>query len=141
MQPTEVASGQGNAKSFRCPYHAWVYNLDGTLRGAARPRSFPELDKTEFGLMPLDLEVWMGFIFIRFRKGGPQPSVAELLKPTEAEFGATLGSGRRKREVPPLELTEAQLKALPAPSKTAAPTLAPQPPLPASYPPLEPGAR
>jgi len=61
--------------------------------------------------------------------------------PTEAEFVATLDSGRRKREVPPLEMTEAQLKALPAPSKTAAPTLAPQPPLPASYPPLEPGAR
>ena len=45
-------------------------------QGRARPRSFPELDKNEFGLMPLDLEVWMGFIFIRFRKG-PQPSVAD----------------------------------------------------------------
>jgi phenylpropionate dioxygenase-like ring-hydroxylating dioxygenase large terminal subunit len=28
----------------------------------------------------------MGFIFIRFRKGGPQPSVAELLAPIEPEF-------------------------------------------------------
>ncbi len=68
-----------------CPFHGWVYNLDGTLRGAARPRSFPELDKTEFGLMPLDLEIWQGFIFIRFRKG-PQPSVAELMKPFEEEI-------------------------------------------------------
>ena len=58
---------------------------DGTLRGAARPRSFPELDKTEFGLMPLDLEIWMGLIFIRFRKG-PQPSVAKLMQPFEEEF-------------------------------------------------------
>ncbi|MBZ9796373.1 aromatic ring-hydroxylating oxygenase subunit alpha [Mesorhizobium sp. ES1-4] len=82
-----VADSQGNCKNaLVCPFHGWVYNLDGTLRGAARPRSFPDLDKTEFGLMPLDLEVWMGFIFIRFRDGGPQPSVAELLKPIEPEF-------------------------------------------------------
>jgi carnitine monooxygenase subunit len=23
-----------------CPFHGWVYNLDGTLRGAARPETF-----------------------------------------------------------------------------------------------------
>lgn len=50
-------------------------------RGAVRPRSFPELDKHEFGLMPLDLEIWMGFIVIRYRKG-PQPAVAELMVPS-----------------------------------------------------------
>ena len=82
-----VADTQGTCKNaLVCPFHGWVYNLDGTLRGAARPRSFPDLDKTEFGLMPIDLEIWMGFIFIRFRKDGPQPSVAELLKPIEAEL-------------------------------------------------------
>ena len=80
-----VAAEKGSCKNaLVCPFHGWVYNLDGTLRGAARPRSFPELDKTEFGLMPLDLEIWQGFIFIRFRKG-PQPSVAELMKPFEEE--------------------------------------------------------
>lgn len=81
-----VAENQGNCKNaLVCPFHGWVYNLDGTLRGAARPRTFPDLDKTEFGLMPLDLEVWMGFIFIRFRTGG-QPAVAELLKSVESEI-------------------------------------------------------
>ena len=94
-----VADSQGTCKNaLVCPFHGWVYNLDGTLRGAARPRSFPDLDKTEFGLMPLDLEIWMGFIFFRFRKG-PQPSVAELMKPVAAELaplprrrdGAVLG--------------------------------------------------
>jgi phenylpropionate dioxygenase-like ring-hydroxylating dioxygenase large terminal subunit len=82
-----VADSQGVCRNaLVCPFHGWVYNLDGTLRGAARPRSFPELDKTEFGLMPLDLEIWNGFIFIRFRKG-PQPPVAELLAPIAGEFG------------------------------------------------------
>jgi carnitine monooxygenase subunit len=82
-----VAHRQGRCKNaLVCPFHGWVYNLDGTLRGAARPRSFPELDKHEFGLVPLELEIWMGFIFVRFREG-PQPSVAELLAPIAEEFG------------------------------------------------------
>ena len=81
-----VAENQGNCKNaLVCPFHGWVYNLDGTLRGAARPRSFPELDKLEFSLRQLDLEVWMGLIFIRFRTG-PQPSVAELMQPHAAEI-------------------------------------------------------
>ena len=81
-----VADDQGNCRNaLVCPFHGWVYNLDGTLRGAARPRSFPELDKTEFGLRQLDLEIWMGFVFIRFR-AGPQPAVAELMRPHEAEL-------------------------------------------------------
>jgi carnitine monooxygenase subunit len=81
-----VADSQGTCRNaLVCPFHGWVYNLDGTLRGAARPRSFPELDKHAFGLMPLDLEIWMGFIFIRFH-AGPQPSVAELMQPVEAEI-------------------------------------------------------
>lgn len=81
-----VADERGHCKNaLICPFHGWVYNLDGTLRGAARPRSFPELDKNEFALMSLELEIWMGFIFIRFRKG-PQPPVAELMKPFAAEI-------------------------------------------------------
>jgi phenylpropionate dioxygenase-like ring-hydroxylating dioxygenase large terminal subunit len=81
-----VADSQGSCKgALVCPFHGWVYNLDGTLRGAARPQTFPELDKVEFGLKPIDLEVWMGFIFIRFRHG-PQPSVAELMGSIEAEI-------------------------------------------------------
>jgi carnitine monooxygenase subunit len=81
-----VADNQGNCKNaLVCPFHGWVYNLDGTLRGAARPRSFPDLDKTEFGLTPLETEIWNGLIFIRFRKG-PQPSVAELMAPVAEEL-------------------------------------------------------
>ncbi len=81
-----VADNQGNCKNaLVCPFHGWVYNLDGTLRGAARPRSFPDLDKEAFGLQQIETEVWMGFIFIRFRPG-PQPAVAELMKSVETEF-------------------------------------------------------
>ena len=70
-----------------CPFHGWVYNLDGTLRGAARPETFGEMDRTEFGLKPIDMEIWQGFVFLRFREG-PQPSVAELMAPFAEDFAA-----------------------------------------------------
>lgn len=83
-----AAEEHGHCKgALVCPFHGWVYNLDGTLRGAARPESFGDLDRKEFGLRPLDLEVWRGFIFIRFRSG-PQPSVATLMAPFDADFAA-----------------------------------------------------
>ena len=82
-----VADNKGTCRNaLVCPFHGWVYNLDGTLRGAARPRSFPQLDKQEFGLIGLDLEIWMGFVFIRFAPG-PQASVAELMQPFASELG------------------------------------------------------
>ena len=83
-----VAQDKGTCpNAMICPFHGWVYNLDGTLRGPARPDSFPPMDKHAFALRQLELEVWNGFVFIRF-KPGPQPSVAELLAPFEAEIAA-----------------------------------------------------
>lgn len=69
-----------------CPFHGWVFNLDGTLRGAARPESFPALDRVEWGLLPLEMEIWNGLVFVRFAPG-PQPPVAEILAPFAEEIG------------------------------------------------------
>ena len=81
-----VAEDQGICRNaLVCPFHGWVYNLDGSLRGAARPETYSHLDKTQFGLVPLESEIWQGFVFIRFRPG-PQPSVRALLAPIEAEL-------------------------------------------------------
>lgn len=80
-----VATERGKCKSAMiCPFHGWVYNLDGTLRGAAKPDSFPPMDKLEFALKPLEAEVWNGFVFVRFEKG-PQPSVAALMNRVSEE--------------------------------------------------------
>lgn len=81
-----VTGTTGHCKNaLVCPFHGWVYNFDGTLRGAAQPKSYPTLDKHEFGLRSIEMETWMGFIFIRFQKG-PQNSVAAHLAPYAAEF-------------------------------------------------------
>jgi carnitine monooxygenase subunit len=84
-----VDGDKGHCKgAIVCPFHGWVYNLDGTLRGAARPESFENLPRGEgFRLAPVDLSIWHGFIFLRFAPG-PQPDVATLLQPFDADFRA-----------------------------------------------------
>ena len=79
-----------------CPFHGWSYNLDGKLRGMPKPKSFPKLDPVEHGLVPLETEIWMGFIFVRFLPSR-QPSLAEMLAPYMEEVAAY-----RLEEVKPL---------------------------------------
>ncbi len=74
-----VAETHGTCKSaIICPFHGWAYNLDGTLRGAAQPASLPDMDPVKMGLKPLDMDIWNGFVFVRF-KPGHQPSVSEVM--------------------------------------------------------------
>lgn len=81
-----VAGEQGNCKNaIICPFHGWVYNLDGTLRGAAQPDTLPELDPVAFGLKAIELDLWRGFVFVRFRPG-PQPAMSEVLSRFDAEI-------------------------------------------------------
>ena len=47
-----------------CPYHAWVYGLDGALRAAPRFRDVPGFDPTEHGLVPLPVHTWHGWVFV-----------------------------------------------------------------------------
>lgn len=78
------ARGQCN-KALICPYHGWAYNLDGSLRGIAEKDSFPPTDPDKWGLKPLEMELWHGFVFVRFQPG-PQPAVADLMARHEPEI-------------------------------------------------------
>ena len=55
--------------SIVCPYHAWTYNLDGSLRGLPRPDGFPGLDKNDFGLLELHAAESGGIIWTRLDGG------------------------------------------------------------------------
>ena len=75
-----VSSTEGNCgHAIVCPFHGWTYELDGRLKNVPRADKFPNLDRSQEGLLPIDLEVWQGFVFVRFRGDGP--SVADHLAP------------------------------------------------------------
>ena len=81
-----VEGDEGNCKkAIVCPFHAWSYHLDGRLKTIPRADTFPDIDNSEYGLKPLDCEVWHGLIFIRF--GGDGPAMAEIMASAEEEVG------------------------------------------------------
>ncbi len=75
--------GTGHCRqSIRCPFHGWRYDFDGNLAFVPGQDGFPNLEAERYSLQTLDLEIWHGFIFIRFVTGGPP--VREKLKPLES---------------------------------------------------------
>ncbi len=79
-----------------CPFHGWTYDFEGRLKVIPAAKTFPDLDKSQLGLVPLDLEIWQGFVFVRF--GGAGPGVGEIMAPAEAELAPY-----RLGELQPLE--------------------------------------
>ncbi len=67
-----VAEGTGNGNNFRCPYHFWVYGLDGQLLGAPAMEQRVGFDKSCLGLPQLKSEIWNGFVFITFNDEAPE---------------------------------------------------------------------
>ena len=62
-----------NANSISCPYHAWTYDLAGTLRAIPGNEGFPTVDRSERGLRRLPSEVRHGLIWV-----GLDPTQSEL---------------------------------------------------------------
>jgi carnitine monooxygenase subunit len=73
-------------RRITCPYHAWTYGLDGRLLALPHRNEYPGLDTARHGLVPLEHEVFMGFIFVRFAPG--LPSVREMAAPYAGEMAA-----------------------------------------------------
>jgi phenylpropionate dioxygenase-like ring-hydroxylating dioxygenase large terminal subunit len=58
-----VAHGEGNRSSLQCPYHAWTYGLDGSLRAAPRADREGGIDGDELSLRPVSVGTWGPFVF------------------------------------------------------------------------------
>lgn len=77
--------GEGNTGArFVCPYHLWSYDLDGALRGVARPDLVGDLPKDELGLLPVSVDTWAGFVFLN--PDPDAPSLASFLGPEAYEL-------------------------------------------------------
>lgn len=57
---------QGNRRRLLCPYHHWVYGLDGQLLGAPEMQRHEGFNPKEICLHHFRSEIWQGFIFITF---------------------------------------------------------------------------
>lgn len=66
-QLTETAAEDRN--SLSCPYHAWVYGIDGNLRSArdfsgAGSNNVPPSGDKVTALTPVAIDTWLDFVFI-----------------------------------------------------------------------------
>jgi len=72
-----LLEGEGNCKRIVCPYHSWTYELNGRLRGAPEMEKTIGFERSKYGLIPIRLDTWGGFIFITFDPAAPP--LAEFL--------------------------------------------------------------
>lgn len=77
-----LLQGSGNVRSIVCPYHAWTYNLDGTLRGAPFMQETTGFRKEDYRLPSIRCEEWLGWIYVTLDPD--RPSVKKQLQPLEA---------------------------------------------------------
>jgi len=54
----------GTCRQFTCKYHGWRYDLQGACTFVQQEEEFFDLDKGDYGLVPVQTEVWEGFVFV-----------------------------------------------------------------------------
>jgi Rieske 2Fe-2S family protein len=95
---TIVAEAAGTLPRFQCPYHAWVYDLEGRLRQPRHTELLVDFDPDAWGLIPVRVEVWQGIVFVDL--SGEAAPLHEHLGPIVGEFARfDLGTLRRVRRI------------------------------------------
>lgn len=74
------ASGtEGGASEFKCSFHGWSWNIDGSLKSVTCPWDFPHVDKARFTLPEARVELLGGFVWVNMDSDAP--SLADYLGP------------------------------------------------------------
>jgi Rieske 2Fe-2S family protein len=69
---------QGRVRTtFRCPYHAWNYALDGRLVTTPMIEK-DEIDREQNSLWPVHVDIWEGFVFVNLSREEPRPLLEHL---------------------------------------------------------------
>ena len=64
-----VPDGNGNARRFTCPYHAWTYDNEGRMVGIFKRDQFGDVDASCHGLTALPVAERAGLIFVVLTPG------------------------------------------------------------------------
>lgn len=64
--------GAGRADNFRCPYHGWVWSLQGDFEGAPCQWDFPHVTEEAFKLPEVKVATWGGWVFINMDEDAPE---------------------------------------------------------------------
>ncbi len=59
-----ASATEGRASEFKCAFHGWSWNVDGSLKKAVCDWDFPHVDAKNFALPEAKVEVLGGFVFI-----------------------------------------------------------------------------
>ncbi|MEL6421909.1 MAG: aromatic ring-hydroxylating dioxygenase subunit alpha [Pseudomonadota bacterium] len=60
----ELLEGTGRTNVITCPYHAWAYDFDGTLKAARNTDRMAAFNKCDFALKAVRVEVFCGMVFV-----------------------------------------------------------------------------
>jgi len=80
----KLETHDGCKKKFRCLFHGWEWNLDGSFRHNPMAWDFPDLDPKTLSLPEIDIGRWGGFVFVTFAKDAPP--LQEVLCPLPDHF-------------------------------------------------------
>jgi choline monooxygenase len=88
-----LAEGAQRRETLQCPYHAWTYGLDGSLRAAPRSEEETDFPQDELGLVPVAVDTWGPFVFVNVAPD-PEPLADALgsLPVQVAELGLDVNS-------------------------------------------------
>jgi Rieske 2Fe-2S family protein len=88
----------GTLPRFQCPYHAWVYDLDGKLKQPRHTELLVDFDPAEWGLVPVRVGVWQGIVYVDL--SGTAEPLTDFLGAIVPEFARfDLGGLRRVRRI------------------------------------------
>jgi phenylpropionate dioxygenase-like ring-hydroxylating dioxygenase large terminal subunit len=68
----------GHGSLVRCPYHAWLYRLDGTLARASGVGAPEGFDTADYSLAPVRATVWRRWLFVCFDPDAPALDLGAL---------------------------------------------------------------
>lgn len=70
-------SGRAASGVFKCPYHAWTYDLEGRLVATPNVSRDEGFDRDSYGLWACPVDTWGGFIFVNV--SGQAPPLRQAL--------------------------------------------------------------